>query len=212
MDVGFIVDSSGSISHTGYLNIKNFMKSIAVYMGFKPNRTHIGVVLYSKTAEMYSRFGSQHTMRKLFRILLKMPHLQDVTRIDLALHVAHTQLFTTEGGMREDVKKIAILFTDGEQTTDGVTDLIPLKEAANKLRERGIVVFAVGIGMGARRDQLLEIAGSGEYVIMLESFTELQQSAIKIATSTCQQVEGKSENKFEFYTSDHLPLLLVLTY
>lgn len=188
------------------------MKSIAVYMGFKPNRTHIGVVLYSKTAEMYSRFGSQHTMRKLFRILLKMPHLQDVTRIDLALHVAHTQLFTTEGGMREDVKKIAILFTDGEQTTDGVTDLIPLKEAANKLRERGIVVFAVGIGMGARRDQLLEIAGSGEYVIMLESFTELQQSAIKIATSTCQQVEGKSENKFEFYPSDHLPLLLVLTY
>ena len=185
------MDSSGSISNQQYLDMKNFMKGITVAMGFKPDVTHIGVVIYSNNAKLYTSFGAQANFRKLFRTLLKMPHHKDVTRIDLGLHVANTQLFTTANGMREDVEKIAILFTDGEQTTIGVKDYIPLKEAAGSLKERGIVVFAVGIGGKVKRSQLLEIAGSAEYVIMLQSFAELQESVSKIAASTCQQVVGK---------------------
>ena len=89
------------------------------------------------------------------------------------------------------MSKIAILFTDGEQTTENVDDLIPLRQAANALKRRGIVVFAVGIGESVKRQQLLEITGSRDKVIMLQSFSELQESANKIAASTCQQVVGK---------------------
>ena len=191
-DIGFIVDSSGSIGNQQYLNMKNFMKGITVAMGFKPSVTHIGIVLYSNRAELYTTFGEHANLRKLFRTLLKMPHHKDVTRIDLGLHIADTKLFTTDSGMREDVKKVAILFTDGEQTTVGVNDLIPLEQAAGRLKERGIDIFAVGIGKKVKRQQLLKIASSAEYVIMLRSFAELQESVSKIAAFTCQQVVGKS--------------------
>lgn len=197
MDVGFIVDSSGSISSSGYINIKNFMKGVAVYMGFEPGSTHIGVVLYSKEAEVWTEFGKHVNFRKLFRVLWKMPHHQDVTRIDLGLHVANTKLFTKEAGMRDDVDKIAILFTDGEQTTKNVDNLIPLGEAADGLRKRGITVFAVGIGSVVKSDQLLKIAGKQENVILLGSFSELEESTIKIAASICQVV-GKAEPQHVF--------------
>ncbi len=185
------MDSSGSVGYAGYLNTKNAMKAISVYMGFRPKTTHVGVVLYSRKARVWSQFQKQANFRKLFRILWRMPHDRDVTRIDLGLHVANTQLFTKEAGMRENVTKVAIFFTDGIQTTQGVDDLIPISDVASRLRERGIVIFAVGIGNGVERKQLLEIAGREEYVIMMTSFSDLEQSAAKIAALTCQQVVGK---------------------
>ena len=189
VDVGFIVDSSGSIRNEDYVGMKNFVKALSVYMGFSPeNGGHMGVVLYSKDARVWTKFGGQANFRKLFRILGKMLHLKDLTRIDLGLDVANSQLFTREAGMREDAKKVAILFTDGEQTTKDVNDLIPLSVAAGRLRDRGIVIFAVGIGSKVRKQQLVEIADSEEHVIMLRSFSELRESAVKIASSTCQQV------------------------
>ena len=161
-------------------------------MGFQSGLTHIGVVLYSKIAKLHTGFVKHSNIRKLFQMLWKIPHHQDVTRIDLGLHVANTQLFTTKAGMRENAKKIAILFTDGEQTTDGVNDSIPLREASNRLRERGIIVYAVGIGDSVKKNQLLDIAGDQQHMIEISSFSELQQSAAKIAASTCQ-IAGKND-------------------
>ena len=191
LDIGFIVDSSGSISDAGYLNTKNFMKGISVAMGFKDGHTNIGVVLYSRDAQVWSKFGKHINFRKLFRTVTKMPHFQHLTRIDLGLHVANTQLFTTAAGMRENIGKVAILFTDGEQTTKNVTDLIPLDVASRRLRDRGIAVFAVGVGKSVKKEQLLEIAGNEKRVILLRSFSELQESVNRIASSTCQEVVGR---------------------
>ena len=202
VDVGFIVDSSGSIGNEDYVGMKNFVKALSVYMGFNPeNGGHMGVVLYSKDARVWTKFGQQANFRKFFRIVGKMLHLKDVTRIDLGLDVANTQLFTKEAGMREDAKKVAILFTDGEQTTEGVNDLIPLSVAAGRLRNQGIVIFAVGIGSKVRKQQLVEVADSEEHVIMLKSFSELRQSAVKIASTACQQVIGKFQIYIMIYLS-----------
>ena len=194
VDVGVIVDSSGSIRRDEYIGMKKFVQAISVYMGFLPvNGSHVGVVVYSKDARVWTKFGQQANFRKLFRILGRMPHYRDLTRIDLGLDVANTKLFTKEDGMREDAHKIAILFTDGEQTTENVNDLIPLKEVASRLKDRGIVLFAVGIGEKVKRSQLLEIASGEEYVIMMESFSALRESAKKIAALACQVV-GKSRH------------------
>ncbi|XP_046846522.1 uncharacterized protein LOC124440254 isoform X2 [Xenia sp. Carnegie-2017] len=187
-DVGFIVDSSGSINNAGYLKMKTFMKAISVYLGFAPDALHVGAVLYSKEANLWTRFKDNLNLRTWFKKLWTMPHYRDVTRIDLGLDVANTQLFTRKSGMRDDAIKIAILFTDGEQTTRGINDLIPLREAADKLRERDITVFAVGIGKSVRKDQLLEIAKTSEYIITLSSFNELEAKTRKMAKDVCQLV------------------------
>ncbi|XP_046846577.1 collagen alpha-6(VI) chain-like [Xenia sp. Carnegie-2017] len=192
MDVGFIVDSSGSINNAGYLSIKTFMKAISVYLGFAPDALRVGAVLYSKEAKVWIQFKEIVELRKLFKKLWKMPHYRDMTRIDYGLVVANTQLFTRESGMRDDAIKIAILLTDGEQTTRGIKDLIPLREAADKLREREVAVFAVGIGKSVRKDQLLEITNASEYVKILSSFNDLKSVTRKVARDVCQLVNGMS--------------------
>ena len=195
VDVGFIVDSSGSISLTGYGNIKNFIKGISVFMGFKPDQTHVGVVLYSKIAEVALKFGKHPHLRKLFRSIHNLPHRKDRTRIDLGLQTANTSLFSREGGMRENVTKIAILLTDGKQTTENVKDLIPLREAANFLKQRGITIFVVGIGKNIDRGELRQIVDKEDQLIEAKTFAELEDEVVNIATKSCRRAVGKYANR-----------------
>lgn len=190
------MDSSGSINSYAYINVKNFLKGISVLMGFKPNRTHIGVVLYSKVAEVAFKFSVHPHLRKLFRSIDNLQHWKDRTRIDLGLQTANTSLFSKEGGMRENVTKIAILLTDGEQTTKNVNDLIPLRVAANALKRRGITIFVIGIGPFINRNELLQIVDRSDQLIELSTFAELEEKVNDIATALCQQDVGKSVNKY----------------
>ena len=167
------------------------MQGISVYMGFKPGRTHVGVVLYSKVAEVALKFGRHPHLRKLFRSIQNLPHRKDLTRIDMGLQTANTSLFSKEGGMRENVTKIAILLTDGKQTTENVTDLIPVREAADALKKRGISVFAVGIGSSVERDELLQIVDSKDNLMEAETFEQLKQEVVQIASESCR-VAGES--------------------
>ena len=189
------MDSSGSIHPYGYNNVKNFLKGISVLMGFKPDRTHIGVVLYSKVAKVAFKFGEHPHLRKLFRSIHNLPHWKDRTRIDLGLQTANNSLFSKEGGMRENVTKIAILLTDGEQTTENINDLVPLRVPADALKRRGITIFVIGIGKFFNRKQLLQIVDRRDQLIEASTFTELEEKVNDIATTLCQQDVGKSVNK-----------------
>ena len=160
-------------------------------MGFKPGRTHVGIVLYSKVAEVALKFGRHPHLRKLFRSIQDLPHRKDLTRIDLGLQTANTSLFSKEGGMRENVTKIAILLTDGKQTVDNVSDLIPVRDAAEAIKQRNIPIFAIGIGRSVDRDELLEIVGSEDKLIEAKSFEQLQKEVDQIANVSCK-VAGKS--------------------
>ena len=161
-------------------------------MGFKPGQTHVGVVLYSKIAEVALKFGEHPHLRKLFRSIYNLPHRKDRTRIDLGLRTANTSLFSKEGGMRENVTKIAILLTDGKQTTVNVKDLIPLREAANVLKQRGITIFVVGIGKNIDRGELEQIVDKENQLIEAKTFADLEDEVVNnIVSKSCKQAAGK---------------------
>ena len=60
--------------------------------------------------------------------------------------------------------------------------------ASRGMKNKGVIVYAVGVGVGADRAELEEIASGSEYVYTSASFTDLKELAPGIRKLVC---EGK---------------------
>lgn len=76
-----------------------------------------------------------------------------------------------------------IVITDGKQTTTKA--YTELSVASQGVKNKGIAVYAVGVGKGADAAELREIASSQENVYISESFKELQRLAVEIRRRLC---------------------------
>ncbi len=74
-----------------------------------------------------------------------------------------------------------IVITDGKQTTS--KPYTKLSVASQGIKNKGVTVYAVGVGKGADETELREIASSQENVILSASFKELQNIALRIRKS-----------------------------
>ena len=80
--------------------------------------------------------------------------------------------------------QIAIVITDGKQTTTG--NYTRLSVASEGLKMSEVTVYAVGVGSSVDRDELEEIATRPEYVLTSSSFRALQTIAPQIRKSVCE--------------------------
>lgn len=76
-----------------------------------------------------------------------------------------------------------IVITDGKQTTR--KPYTELSVASQGVKNKGVAVYAVGVGKGADAAELKEIASSQENVYISQSFKELQSLAGIIRTRLC---------------------------
>ena len=97
--------------------------------------THAAVIVYSSRAKLLVSLWSGQNFRKFLSSVNRIPYYGGGTRIDLALRLANSGVFSRMKGMRAGVPKIFILMTDGYQTkTKGYT---PLDQAVLPLRKKG---------------------------------------------------------------------------
>ena len=79
--------------------------------------------------------------------------------------------------------QVLIVITDGNQTTTKA--YTALSVASQGVKNKGVAVYAVGVGKGADAAELREIASSQENVYVSESFKDLQSLAGSIRTRLC---------------------------
>ncbi|XP_065672703.1 uncharacterized protein LOC105845300 isoform X5 [Hydra vulgaris] len=185
LDVGFIIDSSGSLQNHYHQEIE-FLKSLAKTFKISNNGAHAGVVTFSSRAELSIKLNQYFDEDQFERAIDKIAYMGSVTRIDLALRKA-LEMFDEINGARKSIPQILFLLTDGEQYAGkGVVDEDPVK-IAKLLRDKGIVIFAIGIGSAVRQSQLSNIAGSSEKAFLANNFNELVNSDFlkKIKQGTC---------------------------
>ena len=82
---------------------------------------------------------------------------------------------------------MAVVITDGKQTTTG--NYTKLSVASQGIKDKGVTVYAVGIGSNPDQDELEEIASRPEYVLKSASFRALQTIAPQLRKAVC---DGKS--------------------
>lgn len=175
VDIAFIVDSSGSVGKY-YEDEKFFVKRIATRFKIIEQGTHGGVVLFSshgyiRTEIKFTEFLTTNTFNDAVQ---NLPFYGYMTRIDKALELAHTELYTEKGKTRPYVKKLLFLITDGKQNPDqiGGSPLNPSTQA-EKLHRSNVQVYAVGVGSKVNITELEGITKDPKKVFRVSDFKQL---------------------------------------
>ncbi len=184
-DVGFIVDSSGSL-RSEYGKEKSFVKSVAKKFDISATGSHVGVVLFSDNAEVRVKFSEKNDAALFNETVDQLPLFGRTTRIDKALQVAHSTLFRPENGMRIDVPQVLIVLTDGAQTN--AIDAVPPSQAIAPFHESGVKVVVVGVGSGVKRDELNSMVRSEDDLYLAKNFDQLISGDFidNITAASCQ--------------------------
>lgn len=143
-------------------------------------------MIYSDQATVESRFGKIKTQEDLETELENLPHHKGKTRIDLALKLANTEVFSRNGGMRSSssVKKVAVVITDGRQSP--APDEIRLDEAAAPLLFLGVKVLSIGVGDKIDISELKMMVENPEKdAFWSESYPALRLQLATIAREIC---------------------------
>lgn len=76
-----------------------------------------------------------------------------------------------------------MLITDGKQTI--AQSLTNFSGISQRIKDRGIIVYALGVGSSVDQSQLLTIASSSDVVFFTSSFTELAPVVSQIQGKLC---------------------------
>lgn len=191
VDLGFLIDASGSIGPKNFQKILQFVSKIVDAFAVGPEGTHVGVIYYADNASLHFDFnkfkGAELTGENVIKEIEKIQATDGMTRIDLALELAHTSLFSAQGGVRMQKPKIALVMTDGRQTKgEDAPDAKELHLASRSLKESGVQVYSLGIGQNYDIGELLDIASDDASVFRSSDVDQLVSIVAKISEETCK--------------------------
>lgn len=161
-EVAFILDSSNSIKDEDFNDEKEIVKKIVMDLDIASDKNRAALVLFGTSPTLEARLGQYETAYRFQEVLEKLPKMGERTRIDRALNVAENQIFPEA---RQGVYKIAIILTDGVQSTGAQG----LRRSSKPLRDAGVRVIAVGIGVGKRERRLRLMTDRDEDVVDTKS-------------------------------------------
>ena len=170
VDVGFILDSSGSLRND-YQNEKNFLKKLAGAFGVSDDGSRSSVVTFSYYAEHSITFKDHKDITSFNAAVDAIPLMGSTTRIDKALRLTQKEMFKIDNGARPIAPKLLILLTDGSQTQDAGAE--NPGDIADEIRKSGINMIVIGIGKGTNQTELNHMAGGADNAFSAASFDEL---------------------------------------
>ncbi|XP_074844397.1 collagen alpha-4(VI) chain-like [Carettochelys insculpta] len=186
-DLIFLIDGSRSISARNFSAMKTFMKEIADSFIIAQDKVQVGVVQYSQDPQKEIHLNEFHSETAIKERIDSIVQLNTTTYTGKGLRFVRSLFESANGGRKKQgVLQSLVVITDG-QSTDVVD------EAAIALRNDGIHVFAIGIGI-PNSFELLRIAGDARRVYVLENFEELKTTGRKIVSEICELEDRPSQD------------------
>ena len=179
VDLGFLVDGSGSIEYQGKGNfgrMLNFIKSIISFFQVSQGKSRIGFVLFSTRPIPIFGFTRYSSKAEVLRAIDRIRYPRGGTNIGKALDFARNYLFRERNPHGR--KRVLVLLTDGV-SQDRVD------EPASRTKATGAEVFAIGLGQKYRRIQLLQMATDQNHVFTV-SFSLLMSIILRLKNQVCQ--------------------------
>uniref|UniRef100_A0A8C3IDB2 VWFA domain-containing protein n=1 Tax=Chrysemys picta bellii TaxID=8478 RepID=A0A8C3IDB2_CHRPI len=188
LDVVFVIDGSGSISREEYQTMQDFMIDLVKKSDVAPDRVQFGAVKYSKEPETFFYLNQYPTKSKIVEAIQNDSTIGYSTYTAKAVGYSEA-LFAQEHGGRKSkgVPQILIVITDGDSR-----DAEQLNDTAKRLRDKGIIIYAVGI-KGAKPDELLAMAGSEDKYYYVDTFEGLKNTSVAISEKICDDSKPECE-------------------
>lgn len=156
--------------------MKGFMKRMVNLSNIGADEIQIGLLQFSSTPQEEFRLNQYSLQMDINRAISDVQQMNDGTRTGKALNFTLIFFDSSRGG-RPGVHQYLIVITDGV-SQDNVA--IPAKA----IRDKNIVIFAIGVGE-ARRSQLLEMTNDPGKVYHGENFESLQNLEKEIFYQVC---------------------------
>nr|XP_006131378.1 collagen alpha-6(VI) chain-like [Pelodiscus sinensis] len=188
LDVVFLIDESGSISVLQYETMKDFMITLVNNSDVAPDRVQFGAVKYSDEPQTFFFLNQYDTKSKIVEAIQKDVSRGGSTYTAKAIGYSES-LFAQEHGGRKSkgVPQVLIVITDGESH-----DMPQLNDTAKRLRDNGIIIYAVGIE-GANPGELLGMAGLKGNYFYVDTFEGLKN----IQTSILDKIRDDSKPEYD---------------
>ena len=201
LDLGFLIDGSGSIESSGKGNFGrciNFIKSLVASFKISNSYTRVGVILYSSRSRLIFGFGRHSTLDKVLRAIDRIRYPNGGTNTGYALSYARKYLFRRK---RSRSKQVLIVMTDGKSRDR-------LSRPARRLKRQGIVIYSLGVGKRYNFKQLRQMASSKRNVYT-SGFRSLQSLVRVIKEKACK---GRVSSNFEEKCEKMCNLLTIWTF
>lgn len=189
IDVAFLLDASGSVGTADFEKQKAFVKAAAGTLALESGMANAGSVVYSDVATVQQSFESCNGSKSVMQAIDRMPYYGRTTRIDRALSVANTAMFSDKGGCRPYVAKTLVLLTDGRQTP--APDSISMESAVKPLRGKKVARLAVGIGNQISTSELRKVVDEEDDIMTVDSFDDLLSSLHLVSDKICTSAGKK---------------------
>lgn len=180
LDLVFLVDTSGSLSHGDVNKILMFVDHLVKQVGMEHHRTRVGLVTFSEDTNIGFHLEEHLTASALTRGIMGVTYKQGMTNIAAALKVVRTDMFQQSHGDRPGIPNVAVLITDGYSSMNE-PETIPQAAMA---KENGILLFGVGIDL-QDADELNLITGDTDRVFLPFGIDNLMDIAKPLKDAIC---------------------------
>ncbi|XP_056236931.1 collagen alpha-6(VI) chain-like isoform X1 [Seriola aureovittata] len=178
-DLVFLIDQSGSIDPADYTIMKKFTTDLVNSFKVSENLVRVGLAQFSSTFQHEFYLNKFYTEQVVTKHILDMQQLGGGTNIGLALDSVREYFEAARGSRRsEGISQNLVLITDGESQDE-------VEDAADRLRNLGIEVFAIGIG-DVHDLELLQITGTPERLFTVQNFGSLEKIKQKVVDTICK--------------------------
>ncbi|KAM7421652.1 hypothetical protein PAMA_015686 [Pampus argenteus] len=174
-DIFFLIDHSGSIYPKDFDDMKKFITEFIHTFHIGPQNVRIGVVKYADKPNLEFDLSTYTDAASLESAVNNIKQLGGGTETGNALN--NMEKYFDSAIQSRKVPEYLVVITDGE-SSDSV------KDPAEKLRNKGIVIYAIGV-KSASKDELLLIAGDSKKTFFVDNFDALRPIKDQIATDIC---------------------------
>ncbi|XP_045399197.1 integrin alpha-D-like isoform X9 [Lemur catta] len=199
MDIVFLIDGSGSIDQSEFLQMKAFVRAVMGW--FKGTNSSFSLLQYSNLLKIHFTFAEFHRSSSPQSLVDPIVQLKGLTYTATGILKVVTELFHSKNGARESAKKILIVITDGQKYKDPLeySAVIPQAEKA------GIIRYAIGVGDAfqepAAREELNTIGSvpPQDHVFKVDNFAALGsiQKKLQDKIFTVEGTQSRTSSSFQ---------------
>ncbi|XP_062424459.1 collagen alpha-6(VI) chain-like [Rhea pennata] len=188
-DIVFLVDTSTSIGQENFQKVKDFLSTFVSSLDIGLDAIRVGLAQYSDETYRIFLLNQYSSKSDVLKQIEDLPYGRGETYTGTALDFVSTVYFTEFAGSRakDYVPQVVILISIGESKDE-------VEGPARKLRERGISVYVVAVGV-QNKAELQQIASKpfNKFLYSVDSFDDLQDLSIRLLRNFCFAVESQIE-------------------
>lgn len=132
----------------------------------------VGVISYSNFATIHANLSDNLNEVELTERIRLLPYNGGSTNTPDGICKMANQQWR---GRERLVLRLGVVLTDGMANWES-RDCGNLTQAVKMAKNKGILLYAVGVGRGVRINELIDIASSSHFVDHVDSFTGLEQA------------------------------------